>query len=198
MGRKISAETATAPAADGKIGLEPSHVAGGAKAAVTLEEFGDFQCPACATTTATVKSLEKEYGDRLRVIFWQFPLPVTIHEHAREAAHVAEAASRQGQFWQMHDLLYTNQNSWSSSPNAREQFEKLAEQLHLDAERFRKDVASPEVAARVEAEHEYGVSRGVKGTPTLFINGEEFSPPFTVERLRAAFEAAATPAKSAQ
>jgi len=178
------ASTIPARAADAR--LKPGHVRGPARAPVTLEEFGDFQCPACATTAKTIDSLANTFGDRLRLVFCQFPLPA--HEHGREAALAAEAASQQGRFWEMHRLLYTNQASWSGSKEVRPQFERFAEELHLDPERFRKDIDNPSVAARVDAEHEYGVSRGVKGTPTLFINGAEFPPPFTPERLREAIE----------
>src|SRR4051794_18036201 len=88
----------------GKPGAEPTHVRGGERAAVTLEEFGDFQCPPCGILSTTLQKVEKDYGDRIRVIFREFPL--TMHAHAMTAASAAEAAGLQGRFWEMHDILF--------------------------------------------------------------------------------------------
>lgn len=181
---RTRAASGMAIGADGKLAIRPLHVVGDETAAVMVEEFGDFQCPACAVTSSVIRSLEKEFGAQLRVIFWEFPL--AMHRNGRRAALAAEAASRQGRFWEMHDLLYQNQNSWKDLPDPRSEFEKFATQLKLDPEQFRKDLDSPAVAARVDAEHQHGESRGVKNTPTIFINNQEFPPPFIPERFRAA------------
>ena len=101
-----------------------THVRGNPDAPVTLEEFGDFQCPPCGQFAVFVEELLREYDSRLRVVFRNFPLPA--HEHAREAALAAEAAGFQGKFWEMHDTLYREQSSWSKAPNARELFESYA------------------------------------------------------------------------
>jgi protein-disulfide isomerase len=172
----------------GTAGAVPEHVRGAANAPVTLEEFADFQCPACATTAMMLGALESAYGSRLRMIFWNFPL--AMHQHGRDAALAAEAASSQNRFWEMHDLLYQNQSAWSTAPDTRPSFEKYAEQLHLDVDRFKKDCASEEVAARVDRQRNEGVARGVRNTPTIFINNREVVPPFSPERLREAVEAA--------
>jgi protein-disulfide isomerase len=172
-----------------KSGLTPQHVRGGSDAPVTLQEFGDFQCAACAATTLeSIRPLEKEYGARLRVIFWHFPL--AVHQHGRDAALAAEAASLQARFWEMHDLLYQNQAAWSKAPDVRLLFDSYAQALHLDVERFRKDFESDQVAARVDRQREHGVSLGVKNTPTIFINDRELPPPFTPERLHEAVDTA--------
>jgi len=179
--------TGSSETVGGQSGVSPQHVRGGSQPRVTLEEFGDFQCPPCAATTLnSIAPLEKEYGERLRVIFWEFPLE--MHEHARAAALAAEAASLQGRFWEMHDLLYQNQAIWSKAPDVRALFDSYAQELHLDLERFSKDCDSAEVAARVDRQQEYGVTRGVKNTPTIFINNQMFAAPFTPERLREAVE----------
>src|SRR4030095_2168753 len=103
--RAVAAVSATGEAgASATSAMKPEHFRGEAGAPVTLEEFGDFQCPACALTAEVIRPLEKVYGGRLRVVFWQFPLPA--HQHGRDAALAAEAASMQGRFWEMHDLLY--------------------------------------------------------------------------------------------
>jgi protein-disulfide isomerase len=177
-----------APASSEASGIESEHSLGPENPPVTLVEYGDFQCPACALTASVIRSVENEYRDRLRVVFWQFPLP--MHSHGREAAIAAEAASRQGRFWEMHDLLYQHQNTWTRSNDVPAEFENYALELHLNMTRFRQDIQSASVTDRVEAERKHGASLGVKSTPTIFINGKEFPPPFTAERLREAIDAA--------
>ena len=149
-------------------GSSALHVRGNPKAPVTLEEFGDFECPPCAMMSKELHQLEKDYGPKLRLIFRQFPL--AMHPHAREAAAASEAAHLQGKFWEMHDLLYREQAAWSKAADVPALFSTYAGTLGLDVERFKKDMQSPETAARVTADHEHGVSRGVHSTPTIFIN----------------------------
>jgi protein-disulfide isomerase len=150
------------------------HVRGKAKAAVTIEEFGDFQCPPCGIMAGVLKKTEEEYGERLRVIFHHFPL--AVHAHAREAALYAEAASMQNRFWEMHDVLYKEQALWSKAADVPTLFNGYAGAIGLDVERLKKDVAKPEVAARVDADQKLGSSRGVTSTPTLFINDVAVPP----------------------
>lgn len=156
------------PTAAKDSGASALHVRGDAKAPVTLEEFGDFQCPPCAMMSTSLQQLEKEYGAKLRVIFRHFPL--ASHAHAREAALASEAAHLQGRFWEMHDLLYREQAAWSKAPDVPLLFGAYAGKLGLDVERFKKDMQSPETNARVKADQEHGTSRGVTSTPTLFLN----------------------------
>ncbi|HLW34826.1 MAG TPA: thioredoxin domain-containing protein [Chthoniobacterales bacterium] len=175
--------------ANGTQNVKPEHVRGEADAPVTLEEFADFQCPSCAMTTMqSIGPMEKNFGERLRVVFWHFPLP--NHKHGREAAIAAEAASRQGKFWEMHDLLFEKQGDWSKAPDIHPVFEEYAQQLKLDVDKFKKDCESPDVAAAVDKQHEQGETRGVKNTPTIFINGRELPPPFNPERIQEAIDAA--------
>jgi NhaA family Na+:H+ antiporter len=181
----------------GQFGAEPLHVRGDPDAPVTLEEFGDFQCPSCATTSGVIGQLEQNYGRRLRVVFRHYPL--AMHSHAIDAALAAEAAGLQGRFWEMHDLLYKNQELWSKAPDpatAIQFFTTYARSLGLDVERFAKDSNSDEVKGRVFWEGQQGVSRGVKNTPTLFINGRELGPPFSAEHLRAEIDAALAGSKN--
>jgi protein-disulfide isomerase len=156
------------PTAAKDSGTSAMHVRGNAKAPVTLEEFGDFECPPCAMMSTAIHQLEKDYGARLRVIFRQFPL--AMHPHAREAALASEAAHLQGKFWEMHDLLYREQAAWSKAADVLAMFSTYAGTLGLDVERFKRDMQSPETNARVTADREHGVSRGVHSTPTIFIN----------------------------
>jgi len=181
----------------GQLGAEPLHVRGDPDAPVTLEEFGDFQCPSCATTSGVIGQLEQNYGGRLRVVFRHYPL--AMHSHAIDAALAAEAAGLQGRFWEMHDLLYKNQEVWSKASDpatAQQFFTAYARSLGLDVDRFAKDSNNDEVKGRVFWEGQQGVSRGVKNTPTLFINGREMGPPFSAEHLRAEIDAALAGSKN--
>src|SRR5438045_8623925 len=116
------------------------HIRGNPNAPVTMEEFGDFQCPPCASFATFGEGLLKEYDSRLRIVFRNFPLPA--HEHAREAALAAEAAGFQGKFWEMHDALYREQSAWSKAPNVRELFGSYAGTLGLNMYQFNTDIDS--------------------------------------------------------
>jgi NhaA family Na+:H+ antiporter len=167
----------------------PLHVRGGTAAPVTLEEFGDFQCPPCGAVASSLKQLEKDFGVQLRVVFYEFPL--AMHEHAREAAFAAEAAGLQNRFWEMHDLLYEEQTKWSKAPDVPALFQGYAATLGLNVDRFIRDMDSEEVKARVTADQELGKSRGVQSTPTLFINNELVPvPSLNPDGLRAAIDKA--------
>jgi protein-disulfide isomerase len=166
-----------------------AHVRGNPEAPVTLEEFGDFQCPPCGQFAGFAEELLKEYDSRLRVVFRNFPLPA--HEHAREAALAAEAAGFQGKFWEMHDTLYREQSTWSKAPNTRELFESYAGTLGLDMDQFKKDMDSDKARERVDSDHALGDSLGIKVTPTLFINKRPVEPEQkNPEGVRAAINAA--------
>jgi len=168
------------------------HVLGPADAAVTLEEFGDFQCPPCGKLSEPLNQLQKRYN--LRVIYREFPL--AIHAHAKEAAYAAEAAARQGRFWQMHDLLYREQAVWSKSSDARALFNAYAGMLQLDLGRFKNDMDGSEVQRQVELDQQRGASIGVKNTPTIFINNEAVpGPESNPEQLPGLVEAALKKAK---
>jgi protein-disulfide isomerase len=153
-----------------KSGPESPHIRGNPDAPVTLEEYGDFQCPPCGMFAAFLGQLEKEYESRLRVVFRNFPL--AMHEHAREAALAAEAAVLQGHFWEMHDVLYREQDTWSKAPNVRELFESYAGTIGLDLNKFKDDMDSEQAKARVDADRQRGESLGIQTTPTLFINNQ--------------------------
>jgi len=166
-----------------------AHVRGNPDAPVTLEEFGDFQCPPCGQFAVFVEELLREYDSRLRVVFRNFPLPA--HEHAREAALAAEAAGFQGKFWEMHDTLYREQSSWSKAPNARELFESYAGTLGLNMDQFKKDMDSDKVKQKVDSDRALGDSLGINVTPTMFINKRPLEPQEkNPEGVRAAINAA--------
>jgi protein-disulfide isomerase len=148
------------------------HSLGPENAPVTVEEFGDFQCPPCGRLSEPLNEMQKKYN--LRLIYRNFPLP--NHSHAKEAACAAEAAGRQGKFWPMHDLLFREQAVWSNSADARSLFQAYAGMLQLDLSRFRSDMESPEVQQKVDTDQRRGAAIGVKTTPTLFVNNEAVPP----------------------
>jgi protein-disulfide isomerase len=156
-------------------GADPPRMRGDANAPVIIEEFGDFQCPPCGALEPELQKIEKEYGARVRVIFRHFPL-TQMHPYALEAALAAEAAGEQGKFWEMHDWMYQQQQTWSTAPNARQIFLQQAQSLGLNVEKFRQDVNSAEVKQRIIQDYNRGMSLGVLGTPTLFINGRQVQP----------------------
>src|SRR5256885_8411567 len=171
---------------------ETVHILGPVDAVVTLEEFGDFQCPPCGKLSEPINKLQKQYN--LRVIYRNFPL--AIHAHAKEAAYAAEAAGKQGKFWPMHDLLYREQAVWSKSTDARTLFQAYAGMLQLDLERFKKEMESPEVEEKVELDQRRGAGIGVKTTPTVFLNNEAVPPTeANPDNLPAVVEAAVKKAK---
>ena len=144
------------------------HIRGNPDAPVTLEEFGDFECPSCKNVATFLDQVIKEYDPHVREIFRNFPL--AMHQHAREAALAAEAAGLQGRFWEMHDMLFREQAVWSSATDAEMLFDTYAETLGLDLNQFRKDLKSNKVRERIESDQARAKSLGVKVAPTLFID----------------------------
>src|SRR5438128_6619490 len=155
-------------------GTEMLHLRGRAEALVTLVEFGDFQCPPCANLSDPINQLERDYRSRLRVVFRHFPL--ANHKHAREAALASEAASLQGRFWEMHDLLYREQSAWSKAPDVRVLFSAYAGMLGLNIDRFKKDMESEQAKARVKSDEQQALALGLANTPTIFINDHRVPP----------------------
>ncbi len=168
-------------------GAKSPHIRGNAKAPVTIEEFGDFQCPPCEAVAGWLPKLEREYAGKIRIVFRNFPLQ--MHNHALAAARVAEAAGLQGKFWEMHDTLYRNRATWAEAADVTSLFEGYAGQIGLDVARFKADLASEPVKARVTADQERGIALGVSSTPRLFLNNRAVPPPSLNEAtLRSAIE----------
>jgi protein-disulfide isomerase len=173
----------------GMDGAKSIHILGNPDAPVTVEEFGDFQCPPCGMLSGPINQLEQDFRPRLRVIFRHFPL--TMHRHAREAALASEAAGQQGRFWQMHDVLYREQALWSEAADVRPLFDAYAGMLGLKIDRFKKDMESEEVKRRVAADQEQGAALGIKITPTIFIDDRALpNASLSPASLHAAVEAA--------
>ncbi|MCU1266060.1 MAG: formate/nitrite transporter [Acidobacteria bacterium] len=185
-----SSPAAAAVAANASPGAQPPHFRGSENAPLTLEEFGDFECPPCGLLFPVLKGIEDEYGPRLRVIFREYPLTPN-HPHALAAAQAAEAAGLQGRFFEMHDMIYQNQTTWKDLFDVRPVFEGYAKQIGLDVERWKRDQTGDAVDQRIFLDGNRAHSLGVKGTPTVFLNGVEV--PFeqlTPEGLRAAINKA--------
>jgi protein-disulfide isomerase len=169
--RTAAAEAARKSFLSAKRGAEPAHVRGPSKAAVTLEEFADFQCHPCGDLSPVLEKLEQDYPSQLGVIFRQFPLE--MHVHARDAARASEAAGLQGRFWEMHDLLYHNRFMWPRSADVCQVFSDYAKSLGLNVKRFNKDIDGEEVKERISADQLRAKSLGVDRTPIVFINNRE-------------------------
>jgi protein-disulfide isomerase len=153
-------------------GAEPPHVRGNANAPVTVEEFADFQCPSCGAYYPELKKIESEFGDNLRVVFRERPL-VPPHEHALIAAQAAEAAGVQNRFWEMHDMLYENQATWSVTSDLVPVYVDYAKKIGLNPDQFMKDLNGEAVAARIFQDGKRAHAYGVVSTPTFLVNGKE-------------------------
>jgi protein-disulfide isomerase len=138
---------------------------GPADAKVQLVLFSDFQCPYCQRAMGTVDAVRKQYGDRVRFVFRQFPL--SFHEHAQDAARAALFAHSRGKFWEMHDKLFANQRELD-----RESLERYAKELGLDSAALREALEGEGFKAAVAADVELGTQVSVEGTPSLFIDGK--------------------------
>ena len=136
-----------------------------------LVEFGDYQCPACGAYHPIVKKIIQTYGSKLTVVFRNYPL--TQHKNARIAAEAAEAAGIQGKFWEMHDMIYENQDKWSESDKPLEIFSEYAKSLGIDVSVFQKDVDEKKYENIITGDQSDGNAAGVNSTPTFFLNGEK-------------------------
>jgi len=161
------------------------HIQGPADAPVTLVEYGDYECPYCGAAYPIVKEVQARMGDRLRFVFRNFPIS-TSHPHAEHAAEAAEAAGAQGRFWEMHDVLYENQQHLSDAD-----LEGYAERLGLDVQTFDEQLTAQVHAARVHEDFMSGVRSGVNGTPTFYVNGARYDDSYELESLLPALERAA-------
>lgn len=139
---------------------------------VTVEEYGDYQCPPCGMLHPELKKIEHEYGPRINFVFRNLPL-TALHKNALIAAQAAEAARLQSRFWEMHDRLYETQSAWKDEANPRPIFTKYAGELGLDTERFRRDMDGNEVQLRIAEDQRRAQTLGVEGTPTVFVEGSQ-------------------------
>lgn len=149
-----------------------NHVKGEGKSGVVLIEYGDLQCPACGQYYPIVKQVYDKYKDQITVQFRHFPL-VQIHPNAFVASRAAEAAAKQNKFWEMHDLLYENQETWGGSRTPNSFFTAYAKQLGLDTTKFQQDMDSQETNNFINADISEGKKIGADSTPTFVLDGKK-------------------------
>lgn len=166
------------------------HAQGPENAAVTLVEYGDYECPHCGRAHPIVKQVQEHFGKKLRFVFRNFPLS-EMHPNAEAAAETAEFAGVNSKFWEMHDGLFENQRRLGESL-----FSELAKELKLSAKALEEALEKGEFEARVRADFSGGVRSGVNGTPTFFINGTRHDGSFEFETLVSAIQHALEGAKS--
>jgi protein-disulfide isomerase len=160
------------------------HVLGASNAAVTLVEYGDFECPNCKQAAPVVKHLLTRFAGRIRLVYRHFPLE-EVHPHALHAALAAEAAGAQHKFWQMHDLLFDNQSHLKVR-----QLRGYAQRLELDMTRYDADLMDDIYLQRVREHIESGKQSGVRATPTFFLNGVIHDVSFGTQSLATGIETA--------
>ena len=151
-----------------KVDLDGAPTRGSDKAIVTIVAWSDFQCPFCNRVAPTLAQIEKEYGDKVRIAFKHMPL--SIHSQAPAAHAAAEAAHRQGKFWEMHDKIFANQRDMGEAT-----LERYAREIGLDLARYAKDIDSEDVKNKISKDLEQAQELSVTGTPSFFINGKFLS-----------------------
>ena len=141
------------------------HVIGAPHALATVVEYGDFECPNCKQAQPAVKMLLERFAGRVRFVFRHFPLE-EVHPHALGAAQAAECAGGQGKFWEMHDLLFTNQEHLKAGD-----LQRYAERLELDMPRYIAEMDDQIYLQRIREQLQSGLDSGVRATPAFFVNG---------------------------
>lgn len=168
---------------------ENNHMTGSKDAKVNIVEFADYQCPACKAANPVLKRLVEEYKDNpnVNLVFKNFPLD-SIHPNARISAEAAEAAGEQGKYWEMNELLFANQEQWSTNPSPLDIFVGYAQQVGVEnIEQFRDSVQIRKYNEIISADVSDGQSVGVNSTPTIFINGEKMES-YQYDTLKAKIE----------
>jgi protein-disulfide isomerase len=155
------------------------HIQGNKNSKVVLVEYSDFQCPACKAYHPVVKTLMKKYKDQILFVYRHYPL--ASHKNGPRAAQAAEAASRQGKFWEMHDLLFKNQDAWATEKDPTEMFVEFAKELKIDTNKFKKDIDLDELKNRINSNHDSGNLYRIASTPTFFLNGVKLDPPQSLD-----------------
>lgn len=149
---------------------------GNPEAKVTVIEYGDYQCPGCATAAPVLKEVAEKHKDNIRFVFRNKPL-TNIHPNALSSAAAAEAAGLQGQFWRMHDALYANQQAWRnlSGKDRTDYYVTMANSIGLDGEKLKTDLSSPQISQKIRFDSALADKQKVTGTPAIFVNGENVS-----------------------
>lgn len=173
----VSENNANAPSGNG---TPTSHIKGDKNSPVKLVEYGDYQCPGCGAYYTTIKAVNDKYDKQISFQFINFPL-TSIHPNTFAASRAAEAAGMQGKYWQMHDVLYQQnqayyvqqQQTWITASNPMPLFENYATEIGLNLAQFKKDYASEKVNNSIQADKAKGDKAGVDATPTFFLDGKQ-------------------------
>lgn len=172
---------AKSPAAGGGSSSQvTNHTRGEGKSGVTLTEYGDFQCPACGAYYPVIEQVFEKYKDQITFQFRNFPLR-QIHPHAMLAHRAAAAADKQGKFWDMYNMLYTNQSAWTDQSDPITTFRGFAQSIGLNMDQYDTDLKSGTVNDAINADIAEGQKLGVSSTPTFFIDGKKIDNPKDVE-----------------
>ncbi len=175
--------------ANAPAGASPEKFKGSQSASVVVEEFADFQCGACAAKHSVFNETVSNYGNKIKFVFRNYPL-IGTHPKAYDAAVALEAAGLQNKFWEMQNLLFANQQTWSSDPNHRSVFKGYAKTIGIDEEKFTNDSLGIVAKNRVDADMKRGNALSLRSTPTVFVNGK--SVPFeqmTIDGLKRVIDA---------
>ncbi len=154
-------------------GATPPNQTGSATALVTIEEFADFQCPQCAATHPIMNEIKSTYGSRIRFIYRNYPLDIPAHDKSYDASVAAEAAGMQNKFWDMQNMLFSNQKAWTADPNFKQIWKDYAQKIGLDVPKWENDMAGIAARARVDEDKKRAKGLNVSSTPTVFINNVE-------------------------
>lgn len=169
-----------------KLETGDSHKIAAEGAKLTIVEFADYQCPACAAAQPGLKKALEEYKGRVSFVYRHFPL--TQHGNARIAAVAAEAAGEQGKFWEMSSLLYETQGEWSEVSDPKPLYETYAQRLQLEQARFKTDLRSDKYETKITQDVSDGAAVGVNGTPTFFFNGVKYKGGLSYENFKQEIE----------
>lgn len=170
---------------------ETDWVRGDVNAQVSLVEYADFQCPACGYYAPLVKRLFESSSTTMKLVFRHFPLPQ--HMNAIPASLAAEAAGKQGKFWEMYDVLFEKQIEWEKVTDPQPVFEGYAKTLGLNIEQFSLDMKSDELKKKIDGDARGGIRGKVNSTPTFFINGKKITTPTNYEDFKKLIDDAVTP-----
>ena len=161
-----------------------SHMTGKRDAKVTIVEFGDYQCPACAYVNPTVQRILNIYKDNPEVNFVSRNFPLPQHTQGMIAAEAAEAAGAQGKYWEIVNMLYERQNEWSGNPKVLEVFAKYAQELGLNVKTFTDEINQEKYRDVILKDRSDGQALGVNSTPTFFINGKKFEGALNIDSFK--------------
>lgn len=156
---------------------------GDSKAKLTLIEYSDFQCPACATYHPMVKQLLSDFNGKVYFVYRMFPL-TNLHPNSHISAQAAYAAYKQNNLFEMSDLLFTNQKDWAETSDPTGTFMDYARKLKLDLKKFQTDLTSDEVKNYVNASEQQALSEGINSTPTFILNGVKITNPGSYDDLK--------------